>query len=186
MTLGGQVVSNRLHMSALLLQQEEMVLFTVDYCLHMSVWCTLGCSLNRWKTKGMEKNIFTAHHSYWITLLLCSKFKEREDQRRVKWWPLAVETTKDVKDKVSQKSLLIFLHIFVTFSQVCALFTLCFQADHRIHVLISLVSIDMFSIHKSASETTNGFSLWELSDLTTRVLFPLSLAWLSSPVPCFP
>lgn len=79
-----------------------------------------------------------------------------------------------------------FLHIFVTFSQVCALFTLRFQADHRIHVLISLVIIDMFSIHKSASETTNGFSLWELIDLTTRVLFPLSLAWLSSPVPCFP
>lgn len=55
-----------------------------------------------------------------------------------------------------------------------------------LHVLISLVSIDMFSIHKSGSETTNGFSLWELIDLTTRVLFPLSLAWLSSPVPCFP
>lgn len=153
--------------------------------LWAAVWT--GERLKVWK-----KNIFTAHHSYWITLLLCSKFKEREDQREVKWWPLAVETIKDVKDKVSQKSLLLiflpffFLHIFVTFSQVCALFTLCFQADHRIHVLILLVSIDMFSIHKSGSETTNGFSLWELIDLTTRVLFPLSLAWLSSPVPCFP
>lgn len=79
-----------------------------------------------------------------------------------------------------------FLSPHFCYFQPGALFTLCFQADHRIHVLISLVSIDMFSIHKSGSETTNGFSLWELIDLTTRVLFPLSLAWLSSPVPCFP
>ena len=98
-------------------------------------------------------------------------WSEKEDQRQMEWWPLVVETRPDekVKDKVYQSFLLLFPPS--SFSTFCLLstqprlrLTLCFEANCKPHVLISLVTVAYFNCRYSVLPALQNQQLIRIYD----------------------